>query len=234
MPSPVIALDLLNTAARAGGILASGETFKDDEANDALGVLNDLLENWSTERLSVWGQDNLTFATVPGQASYTIGPAGNFNGVRPLYISAAYCSFGGVDFPIEIYNQQQYDLISIKTMQQPIVEKLLYVTDFPLGRITLWPVPMQAIPLVLSADRVLTFPVTLASTLSGPPGFIKALRTCLTVELCPQFGVEPTAAMVQISSDAKGDYKKTNMVPVVARYDDAIVGEPVALWQRGY
>lgn len=234
MPSPILALDLIQSAARLTGALASGETLNANEASDCLLVLNDLLENWSNERLSVWGAANETFTLVPGQATYTIGPAGNFNTTRPVYITDAYCTFGDVDFHIDIIGQEQYNLINLKSMQQPIVEKLLYVNDFSLGRITLWPVPNTAIPLVLSTSRVLTFPVTLATSLTGPPGFLKALRFCLAVELAPEFGMEPSAAVVQIAADAKRDYKSANQTPIVSRCDDAITVEPVALYQRGY
>lgn len=234
MPSPILALDLIQSAARLTGALASGETLNANEASDCLLVLNDLLENWSTENLAVWGAANETFTLVPGQATYTIGAAGNFNTTRPIYITSAYCTFGGVDFPVELVNQDQYNLINLKTQEQPIVEKLLYVNDFPQGRITLWPVPNTAIPLVLSTGRVLSSPVTLATSLTGPPGYLKALRFCLAVELCPEFGMEPTPSVLQITADAKGDYKRANQVPVVSRFDDAITVDPVALYQRGY
>jgi len=52
MPSPTTAIDLINSSARLAGILASGETLTSDEANDALNVLNDVLEGWSTGTIS--------------------------------------------------------------------------------------------------------------------------------------------------------------------------------------
>ena len=47
------------------GTIATGETPTADETADGLLVLNDMLENWSTETLSVWGSSNQTFNTVP-------------------------------------------------------------------------------------------------------------------------------------------------------------------------
>lgn len=234
MPSPIIVLDLIKSSLRLARVLAAGETPNADEANDSLLVLNDMLEDWSTERLAVWGAANETFTTVGGQATYTIGPSGNFNTARPVRIADAYCTFGGVDFHIDMVNQEQYNLIAIKSMQQPIVEQMLYVNDFPLGRITLWPVPTAAIPLVLSTDRVLTSPVTLATSLSGPPGYLKALRYSLAVELAAEFGMEAPATVLGIALDSKRNYKAANQTPVVARCDDALVADPVALYPRGY
>jgi hypothetical protein len=234
MPSGIIVSDLIKSSMRLIGAIASGETPTADEANDGLLVLNDMLENWSTETLSVWETRNVSFNTVAGQAEYTIGPAGNFNGVRPIDIDAAYCTFNGVDFPIQLINQEQYNQINLKTMRQPIIERMLYTNEFPLGVITVWPVPSQAMPLVLTARDNILAPVTLATTLTGPPGYAKALRFCLAVEMAPEFGLEASATVMQVAADSKGDYKRTNMPIVEAQYDAALTAPQVALYQRGY
>ena len=234
MPTGIVVSDLIKSSMRLIGAIATGETPTAEEANDGLLVLNDMLENWSTETLSVWGTRNVSFNTVPGQAQYTIGPGGTFNGVRPIDIDDAYCTFSGVDFPIQIIGQEQYNQINLKTMQQPIVERMLYVNEFPLGVIIVWPVPAQVVPLVLTARDNLQGPVTLTSTLTGPPGFVKALRYCLAVEFAPEFGVEASATVVQVAMDAKADYKRTNLPAMEAQYDPALTTPQVALYQRGY
>lgn len=234
MPSSIPVTELIASSMRLIGALASGETATANEINDGLLVLNDLYENWSTERLSVWGAANETFALVPGQATYTIGAGGNFNTVRPVVITDAYCTFSGVDFPIEIVPQDQYNRINLKTMQQPIVEQLLYVNDFPLGLITLWPVPSGANTITLSTGRVLNGPIVATDVLTGPPGFMKAMRFCLALELAPEYGIEPSGVVVQTAADSKGDYKRSNQTDVISRMDDALTVPPVALYQRGY
>lgn len=234
MPSGIVVSDLLKSSMRLVGAIATGETPTADEANDALLVLNDMLENWSTETLSVWGSSNQTFALVPGQATYTIGPLGNWNTDRPQDIDDAYMTFSGVDFPVVVINQEQYNEINLKTMQQPIVERLLYVNEFPLGRVTVWPVPTQANNITLTMNRILDFPVALTDVLTGPPGFVKAIRYCLAVELGPEFGIEASPTVVSVAADAKADYKRANMPMVVAQYDAALTVPQVALYQRGY
>lgn len=234
MPSGIIVSDLIRSSMRLIGAIATGETPTAEELEDGLLVLNDLLENWSTEKLSVWGSANETFSLVANQAVYTVGPSGNWNTQRPQDIDGAYCNFGGVDFPIEVISQEQYNGISLKTMKQPIVERLLYVNEFPLGLVTVWPVPAQSIPIVLTAARLLTYPVAAADTLTGPPGFLKALRYCLAVDFAPEFGIEPSATVVAVMADAKGDYKRANLPLVVAGYDDAIVTPQVATYHQGY
>ena len=234
MPSGIVVSDLIRSSMRLIGAIATGETPTADEVNDGLLVLNDMLENWSTETLSVWGSSNQTFNTAANQSVYTIGPTGNWVTARPQDIDDAYCNFSGVDFPIKVISQEQYNEINLKTMKQPIVERLLYVNEFPLGVVTLWPVPTAAMPLTLTMNRILSFPVLATDTLTGPPGFLKAIRYCLAVEFAPEFGVEASNTVIQVAADAKGDYKRANLPLLVAGYDDALTVPQVALYQRGY
>src|SRR5882757_50714 len=127
MPSPTTAGALITSSLRLIGAIATGETPTAAEINDGISTLNDLLENWSTQNLAMYGSAVEIFPTVAGQAIYTIGPTGNWNTARPVRISGdGYCTFNGVDFPVEQIGQGQYDAIGLKTQQQPIVEKLLY------------------------------------------------------------------------------------------------------------
>jgi hypothetical protein len=82
--------------------------------------------------------------------------------------------------------------------------------------------------------RVLNFPVTLATSLTGPPGFLKAIRYDLAICYAAEFGIEVLPTVAAIAADAKADYKRANIAPVEMRCDDALVNPPVALYQRGY
>lgn len=223
MPSGIIVADLIRSSLRLIGAIATGETPSAEEASDGLLVLNDLLDNWSTEPLSVWGSSNQTFSLVPGKAVYTIGPTGDFNTTRPISIDAAYCTFGGVDFPMQVVGQIQYNGIRLKGMGMPLVERLMYVNEDPLGVITVWPVPTDTVPMTLTMGRVLSGNVALGDTLSGPPGFLKAVRYNLAVEMAPEFGVEASPTVMAIAADAKGDYKRANIPAMVSGYDTALV-----------
>lgn len=234
MPNNIAVTDLISSSLRLAKVLASGETATADEMNDSLLVLNDLLENLSTESYSVWREANQTFSLVPGQAEYTIGPGGQFSTVRPVSVQdATYITLSGTDFPTRSIEQKEYNQIAVKNTQG-VPERVMYTNDFPLGLITVWPVPDQAMSITISAGRLLSFPVTLFDILTGPPGFTKMLRYLLAIELCPEFGIPVDPDMAQIAMDVKGDFKSTNIVNVESRIDSAVVGEYVATWQRGY
>lgn len=232
MPSSQTALQLITSSMRLIGAIATGETPTADEANDGLTALNDLMETWSTENLAIYGSANESFPTVGGQAVYTIGPAGNFNTVRPVRIASAYCTYQGVDFPIEIIGQDQYNLIPLKTQQQQVVEQLLYVPDNPLGIITLWPVPSQIITLVMSTDRVLSQVPSLATSLIFPPGYLLALKHALAILLAPDYGVSVSPEIIGVHTTAKANIKRANKQRRIAQFDVALTDPPIT-WQTG-
>lgn len=233
MPSPIAAVDLIQSAMRLGGILESGETATADEINDGLAVLNDVIENWNTGTLSIWQIANQSFSTVAGQANYTIGAGGNFNTVRPVRIQGAYCTVQGVDFPITIIDQLEYNLLPLKTQQEQIVRRLVYLNDMPLGRIILWPVPSAVVSLVLSIANQITAIPNSATVITYPPGAAKALRYTLAVELCGEFGAPVLQTVMDTYKECVADYKRANKRQVSAQFDPAFMGDGYALWQTG-
>jgi hypothetical protein len=227
------ALDLIKSSMRLATILASGETPTADEANDGLKSLNDILENWSLENLAVWQTSDFTANLVVGQAAYTIGPTGNFNTTRPVRIGASYTTVNGSDFPVTQWGLEEYNAVAVKATGG-IPERFVYLNEYPLGQIILYPVPAIASTISLNVDRVLSFPVTLATQLAFPPGYEKALRYTLATNLAPEYGVAPPAIVSAIAASSKADIKRANKKSVVAAYDPTLLGDGFAYWQRGY
>lgn len=236
MPSPTTAIELITGAMKVVGIIAagSGDTPTADESTDGLDALNDLLETMSLDNLFVYSAANETFTFAAGQATRTIGPTGQFVTTRPVRISGAYCTYQGVDFPIQIIGQGEYDDISLKTMSQPIVERMLYVNDFPNGILSFWPVPSQAIPLVLSTDRVMTVIPTIATSISLPPGYLNFMKHALGIMLAPDYGVTPSEDVVGIARSTRAALKRANKQKYRARFDCSLQdGGGYVDWRTG-
>ena len=229
------ALELISSSMRLANILAEGQVAQGDQATQGLETLNDILSGWNTDSLvlSATSNDQVTF--VPGQSVYTVGPGGDFVVDRPGQINSMYCVYSGVSFPITEINQDEYNLITNKTMSQQLPRFFLYVNEFPLGMLTFWPTPSEALQLSISVDRVIS-DLTLATVLSFPPGYRKALRAALACELCPEYGREPSPSLVEMAKTSKADIKRANHVSVVAEYDPALVGPPsgIAAFLAGY
>lgn len=226
---------LVRRSMRLLGVIATGETPTADEMNDGMGSIGDLLQNLSLQNLAVYGSAVETFATIAGQALYTIGPGGNWNTNRPVRIAGdGICTFNGVDFPVEQIGQGEYDAIGLKTQQQPIVEKLLYVNDNPLGLITLWPVPSGIVNIGINTDRVLTAVTDINTPMIFPPGYLLMMRYMLAILMAPDYGVTVSPEILGIASKALADIKRANKVKRQSTFDGALVDSGPVIWQTGY
>lgn len=235
MPSPTTAGALIRQALGLTNAVGVDQTLTSDELADCLSCLNDIYEDLSNQNLGVWSTANQTFNTVAGQATYTIGTGGNWNTVRPVRINdPAYCTYGGVDFPMHAWDQREYNLVGLKTQQQPIVQRYLFVNEFPLSFITLWPVPAQVVPVTFSMDNVLTNIASAATTISFPPGYGKLYKYKLGVELAPLFGRVASRDVKQIAVETLAHIKRVNKETPRARFDGSLVASGPVIWQRGY
>lgn len=236
MPSPTTGLAIIQNAMRLIGVLATGETPSADQTQDGLAALNDILETWSIESLAVYASGVNTFSVVTGQAGYTIGPTGDWvSPNRPIQIDDCYCTFNGVDFPIEIIGQTQYNQIAYKANQSQIVAQLCFYNDFPNAQIFLYPAPAQTgLTVSLNYPRALTALPTAATAFSGPPGYVRALQWSLAAELAPQYGIQLDPLFIKQGISAVASMKRANRTPILSAFDIAITNPPGALWQRGW
>lgn len=217
------ALNIIEGAARLIGVIRKGEALAADEAADALVSLNDMQASWSNESLLIYTRAWETFTVASGTASYLIGSAQTFNTTRPTKIVAAFYRFGGVDYPLEILSDEQYELnIQIKTLSS-IPVNLNYDNGYPYGIIRLYPVPPANDTLGLLSEKVLTSFAALTTTVNLPPGWNKALRYNLAAELAPEYGIklEPeivAGAMKSLGAIKLGVSKNRPMPYMAAPY----------------
>lgn len=227
MPSPIAAIDLITTAMRKIGVLAVGETPTAAEANDGLQALNDVLETWSLESLAVYNQNVQTFNTVVGTATYTIGSGGTIALDRPVSITAMYHTVNGVDFPIENWSLQQYDGVAIKTQRQQIIERYVYINDYPLAQIILWPTPQAIVPVYIDAPMLLTQVATLQTAINLPPGYARALQYAVAIEIAPDYG--NTTDVTAQARSTKALIKRANRTPRISQFDSTLLSRgPIA------
>lgn len=217
--------DQINRALRLLGVLAEGETPSADTSNDALVALNQMIDSWNTERLSVFGTTTQTFTWPSGQATRTLGPSGNFVGTRPVQIDpATYYVYNGVSYPVTLVNQEQYNDIPLKTLASPLPQ-VLYVNDtHPNVTMTLYPVPNAALTFNIVGVTPLTEPATTGTTLALPPGYLRAFAYNLAVELAPEFGVDASRTVKAIARDSKRNLKRINNPEDVMSMPSPILG----------
>jgi len=77
--------DIINGSLRLLGVLAEGEVPSAETSQDALRAMNQMIDSWNTERLSVFSTQDQIFMWPAGQLSRTMGPSGDF--VNKIYSS---------------------------------------------------------------------------------------------------------------------------------------------------
>jgi hypothetical protein len=206
--------DLIKGSLRLIGSIASGETSTAAEEADALSSLNDLLENWSIEGLLVYQNISETFPLVGGQAAYTMGLTGNFNTTRPIKIINASILYGQTEVPLKILTHQQWAEIETKSNQSNVPQVLYQSGSYPLDTINFWPVPTGSSSLVLYSLKPLAAFTSVNDVLNLPPGYARALRYNLAIELAPEYGRDPSAMVAMAAQESKADLKRQNIQPV--------------------
>ncbi|RPJ36027.1 MAG: hypothetical protein EHM17_00255, partial [Verrucomicrobiaceae bacterium] len=101
--------DLINGALRLIGQLAEGESPSAETSADALFAMNQMIDSWNIERLSVFSTQDQVFTWPVDEITRTLGPTGNFVGNRPVRLDdATYYRdpSTNVSFGIKFINQQ--------------------------------------------------------------------------------------------------------------------------------
>ena len=235
MPSPTTAGAIIRQALALTNSIGVDQTLTSQELQDCLDVFNDIIEDFNTQNLALTSTQNQTFVTVAGQALYTIGTGGNWSTTRPIRInSPGYCTYGGVDFPIYEWDQATYNLVGLKTQQQPIVQRYLYVNDFPLSYITLWPVPAQVVNITLSIDGILSAISSASAALTLPMGYAKTFKYKVAEGCAPLFGKRISAEDKAIMTEGFANLQRVNQKTPTSRFDQALVESGPVVWSRGY
>ena len=81
--------DQITRALRLLGVLAEGETPSAAMSQDALTALNQMIDSWNTERLSVFNTIDQMFTWPAGEIQRHLGPTGDFVGLRPVLLDDA-------------------------------------------------------------------------------------------------------------------------------------------------
>ena len=215
----------INRALRLLGILAEGETPSAAMSQDALMAMNQMIESWNIERLSVFCTQDQVFTWPSGLLSRTLGPSGDFVGLRPvLFDDATYFKApNGVSYGIKFINQQQYNGIAVKTVTSTYPQVIFANMTFPNVEMFIYPRPTQDLEWHFISVQELDNPAGLATVLYFPPGYLRAFTYNLAMEIAPEFGLEPSPQVQRIAMTSKRNLKRINNPDDVMSIPYAIV-----------
>jgi len=217
--------DQINRAFRLLGILAEGETPSAAMSQDALMAMNQMIESWNIERLSVFCTQDQVFTWPSGFISRTLGPSGDFVGNRPVLFddSTYFKAPNGVSYGVKFINQQQYNGIAVKTVTSTYPQVIFVNMTYPDAEMFIYPRPTQDLEWHFVSVQELDQPAELVTELHFPPGYLRAFTYNLAMEIAPEFGVEPSQQVQRIAMTSKRNLKRINNPDDVMALPYAIV-----------
>lgn len=207
------AREMISSSLRLIGVLASGESPNSNEANDALSVFNQMLGSWSNENLVINQKVREEFTLTPNTSSYTWGTGGTFNSTRPIEVLEAKLELQTSEpqeIPLRILTTKEYADIGLKETSSTYPHAVYFDGAYPLLGVTFYPVPSSAEKAVFYSLKPFST-LTLNTELSFPPGYERAIRFNLAIDLCSEYGAQPSQLVLKTAIDSKAEIKRKNI-----------------------
>lgn len=209
--------EIIIQALKKSGILGVGQSALAEDMNDAFLDLNDMLVQWRSKRWLVYRLETLSKVST-GALSYTIGPSGDINTQRPDRIESAFVRLintpapNQVDYPLQpIDAREDYNRIALKQFKS-FPDYFFYDSDYPLGRIYVYPVPLATIyEIFISIKQPIDKFTSLTQDIDLPPEYMAALKFNLALRLLASYpGVPQNPALVGLAEDALNVIRQSN------------------------
>ncbi len=225
-----VVLDVIKQALKDLGVLAAGEVPTSEESEDARVALNNLLDEWATERLQIYTTTRTTWTIVASTATYTVGSGGTVPIARPTFID----SIGYIDttptpdleLPLHMLTDAEYRALPQKPLTSTLPVSWYYEPTYPLGTLSLFPVPTSTTLLgAIYAPTAVTSFAALTTSVALPPGYARMLAKNLAVELAPSYERMINPGLLNAAMESKASVKRSNeRVKLLCFPADALIG----------
>lgn len=207
----VTANDLIQNALIELRVLAIGESVPSNRSSWALAKLNEMLTAWSLEGLMHTEVVEESYTLTVGWDDYTWGSAGEIVTDRPIdVLDSMYIRLNSVDYPVKKWSLRQHRA-SFDKVTQSRPTRFAYDRKYPLGRLYLYPTPDAAYSIYFASQKVFDTFHALTTSNSFAPGWERAIRYQLAIELAPGFGKTVSAELTALAGAAKGVIKTKNV-----------------------
>jgi hypothetical protein len=232
MPS---ARDFITSAMKRLTILAPGETPTPDDLTDGLVWLNRMIDAWGTQRLTIGMTQRFVHSLVSNQAAYTIGPGGDFDQPRPVWLQYVGLILNNmtppIETPIDVLTVKDWTLQAIKAQTSTQPTQVYYNYNYPstgvtagMGQLEFWPVPTIAYDIAVYTPMAVAQFADLSTSYRFAPGYEKAIEYNLALELSEPWGQPVPPAVVVGATNALADIKRANIRLNDLSIDRALLG----------
>lgn len=185
------ATQLIQRALREICELRPGQATSTDVNAEGLIVLNEMIESWLLDRLLVPALVAASYTLTVNDQAYTIGPSGaDFTAARPTKIEYANILLNNVSPVVRVPMRVVTDVaewanIAVQVLQSGIPSVLYNDQAFPNSTLNIWPAPSYAYQMELYTWQQITAFADLTTNYTFRPGYSRALRLNLAMELMP-------------------------------------------------
>jgi len=230
------ATDIGTRALRLLGVVDAAGTPSAEDTRTAYEALNDMVDDWATQRQTIFKIDRSVFPLQASKASYTLGFGGDWSLIRPVWIERCSVipdtSGAGNTGPMEIplgppLDINEFQRITIKTALSAYPQYVYWDRAWVNGvsQVQVYPVPTSSnAAIVLYTPSALKEFPDMGTVFSFPPGYARALRYNLAVELAPEYGIAAPEEVRRNATHSLANIKRANNAPIEAQFDAALVG----------
>lgn len=221
-PTTITVADLGAQVLRRLNVVQPGVTPTPEDLADFLLMLNDFIDSvCGLEKLLIYSITRTTWTIVSGTGTYSVGPSGDVNIVRPIYIDQIkYQDTSGTlteERPLWPLTDAQYENLPFKTQTNPLPSMVYYNPTFPTASLKLLLVPTSTtLQGVLYANTAVTRFGALTDVIALPPGYNRFLRDNMAVECAPTWrdGLPLDPGIVRSAMESKANLKRANIRPL--------------------
>lgn len=202
--------DLIRQSLSLITVVGAGENMTAEDAADNLRLLNQMLDMWSSDGAVIYNRSIDTKALNSGVQSYTMGPSGDINTIRPVGITQATITLGDVVTPVNIWSENTFSTLTLPTLQGGTPYDMYVNNGFPLLTLQLYPIPTSGQTLTLYSMKPLTN-LGINDVISLPPGYEMAIVYNLAVMTAPQYEREASPTVKKIADRSLSTVKANNL-----------------------
>lgn len=211
------ALNLITDVLLDMGVLADQETPTAAQSAGALVKINDLIESWNLDPRRIYGVNERILPMVASKRVYTIGPGGDLDIIRPNIITEAfirntsYSLPNQQDMPMAVLTDKEWANIPNKYVTGTFPYAVWFDNTYPLMTAHVTPVPTVGTYSLIFWDSDISTLPALNTVLSLPPGYKRALKYALYIELAPSYQIEIPQSVSALAASSKQSVDRNNM-----------------------
>lgn len=213
---------LIRGALLAGQCLDQNEDIDNEQANDALDILNELLNLWTANGWIHYIVAQENFSLTSGTSIYSIGDGATWDTDRPHDIISGFLREGTTDYPLDIMTRDDYNKTWNKSSgARPT--RLYYQPTYPDGTVWLDYAPANNnITAYLDLQKPFAAITSLDSPISLPSEYYFAIRYNLAALYAPEYGRTAPDDVKRAASAGIDTLRKLNAEHATAFLDIAL------------